>query len=41
MDLEASLYGELIEPVNGSFKVPDGPGLGREPDPNVIKTYGA
>ena len=26
MDLEASLYGELIDPVNGAFAVPDGPG---------------
>jgi L-alanine-DL-glutamate epimerase-like enolase superfamily enzyme len=39
MDLEASLYGELIEPVNGAFAVPQGPGLGRDPDPEVIKTY--
>jgi L-alanine-DL-glutamate epimerase-like enolase superfamily enzyme len=41
MDLEASLYGELIEPVNGAFAVPQGPGLGRDPDPHVIKTYAA
>ena len=41
MDLEASLYGELIEPVNGAFAVPQGPGLGRDPDPDVIKTYAA
>jgi D-galactarolactone cycloisomerase len=41
MDLEASLYGEVIEPVNGAFAVPQGPGLGRDPDPDVIKTYAA
>jgi L-alanine-DL-glutamate epimerase-like enolase superfamily enzyme len=41
MDLEASLYGKLIDPLNGAFTVPDGPGLGRDPDPDVIKTYGA
>jgi hypothetical protein len=41
MDVEASLYGELINPVKGAFAVPDGPGLGRDPDPDVIKTYGA
>jgi L-alanine-DL-glutamate epimerase-like enolase superfamily enzyme len=41
MDLEASLYGDLITPVEGGFVVPDGPGLGRDPDPDVIKTYGA
>ena len=39
MDLEANLYGELIDPVNGAFAVPQGPGLGRDPDPDVIKTY--
>jgi L-alanine-DL-glutamate epimerase-like enolase superfamily enzyme len=39
MDLEASLYGDAIEAVDGTFKVPNGPGLGREPDPDVIKTY--
>ena len=41
MDIEASLYGELINPVNGAFAVPQGPGLGRDPDPDVIKTYSA
>jgi len=41
MTLEASLYGKLIDPVNGAFAVPDGPGLGRDPDPDVIKTYAA
>jgi L-alanine-DL-glutamate epimerase-like enolase superfamily enzyme len=40
MDLEASLYGELVTPVKGGFVVPTGPGLGRDPDPDVIKTYG-
>jgi D-galactarolactone cycloisomerase len=39
MDLEASLYGELVTPVKGSFVLPTGPGLGRDPDPDVIKTY--
>ncbi len=41
MDLEASLYGKLIDPVNGAFAVPQGPGLGPDPDPDVIKTYAA
>ena len=27
MDLEASLYGELVMPVDGGFVVPNGPGL--------------
>jgi L-alanine-DL-glutamate epimerase-like enolase superfamily enzyme len=41
MDLEASLYGDLVTPVKGSFAVPTGPGLGRDPDPDVLKTYAA
>lgn len=41
MDLEASLYGELVTPVKGRFVVPTGPGLGCDPDPDVIKTYEA
>ena len=39
LKLEASLYGDAIDPVRGKFAVPMGPGLGREPDPEVIKTY--
>lgn len=41
MDAEASLFGKLIDPVNGAFAVPQGPGLGCDPDPDVIKTYAA
>jgi len=39
LKLEASLYGDLIDPVRGKFRLPDGPGLGREPDAAVIKAY--
>ena len=39
VDLEASLYGDLIDAVDGRFRVPDGPGLGAEPDRDVIATY--
>lgn len=39
VDHEASLYGDLIDPVNGNFHVPDEPGLGADPDLDVIKTY--
>lgn len=39
VDLEASLYGDLIDAVDGDFRVPNGPGLGVEPDPNVIASY--
>ena len=36
---EASLYGDCIDPVDGAFRIPGGPGLGVEPDPDVIKEY--
>ncbi|HUK08598.1 MAG TPA: mandelate racemase/muconate lactonizing enzyme family protein [Stellaceae bacterium] len=39
LKLEASLYGDLIDPVRGKFHLPDGLGLGREPDAAVIKAY--
>ena len=39
MDHEAYLYPDHVYPDNGHFKVPDGPGLGLEPDENVIKDY--
>ena len=39
VDLEASLYGDLIDAVDGNFRVPDGPGLGVEPDADVIESY--
>lgn len=39
VDLEASLYGALVDGVQGSFRVPDGPGLGVEPDADVIEAY--
>lgn len=39
VDLEASLYGDLIDPVDGGFRVPQEPGLGADPDPDVIKDY--
>lgn len=38
--LEASLFGDLITPdANGLYRVPDGPGLGADPDPDVIRDY--
>ncbi|MDJ0956269.1 MAG: mandelate racemase/muconate lactonizing enzyme family protein [Arenicellales bacterium] len=39
VDHEASLYGNFIHPTDGRFRVPCEPGLGAEPDPDVIKTY--
>ena len=35
-DLEAQLYG-LVSPKNGKIKVPEGPGLGFDPDPKIIR----
>lgn len=39
MTLESSLYGDHINPVNGEFAVPQGPGLGAEPDPDFMRDY--
>jgi L-alanine-DL-glutamate epimerase-like enolase superfamily enzyme len=36
---EACLYGAAIAPRGGLFRLPEGPGLGAEPDPDVIKDY--
>jgi D-galactarolactone cycloisomerase len=41
VDLEASLYGNFINPVNGHYTLPTGPGLGVEPDQQVINKYRA
>jgi L-alanine-DL-glutamate epimerase-like enolase superfamily enzyme len=38
---EASLYGAALAPVRGELPVPQGPGLGAEPDPGVIRRYRA
>ncbi|MEE3286974.1 MAG: mandelate racemase/muconate lactonizing enzyme family protein [Pseudomonadota bacterium] len=39
MDLEGSLYGSAIDPVDGELEVPQGAGLGLEPDPGVIRDF--
>jgi len=38
-DLEAQLYGDAIVPRNGRIAVPQGPGLGLEPNPDVLRDY--
>jgi L-alanine-DL-glutamate epimerase-like enolase superfamily enzyme len=38
-DLEAQLYGDAIIPKNGALAVPRGPGLGLEPDTDVIREF--
>jgi L-alanine-DL-glutamate epimerase-like enolase superfamily enzyme len=38
-DLEATIYGDALTPKGGRISVPQGPGLGIDPDPDVISTY--
>ena len=38
-ELEASLYGGAFRAQDGRVAVPQGPGLGIDPDPDVISTY--
>jgi L-alanine-DL-glutamate epimerase-like enolase superfamily enzyme len=40
-DLEARLYGDQAIPQNGSIAVPQAPGLGFDPDPEIIRRYRA
>lgn len=37
VDIEASLFGGMIEAADGRMRIPDGPGLGGDPDPDVIR----
>jgi L-alanine-DL-glutamate epimerase-like enolase superfamily enzyme len=38
-DLEATLYGDALAPTDGRVFVPQGPGLGMDPDPDVVSAY--
>ena len=38
-DLEAHIYSGALAPANGRISVPPGPGLGIDPDPDVIRDY--
>ncbi len=38
-DLDASPFGQAIEPVNGILPVPAAPGLGADPDPHVMREF--
>jgi L-alanine-DL-glutamate epimerase-like enolase superfamily enzyme len=38
-DLEARLYGERFVPKGGTIEVPQGPGLGADPDIEVVQRY--
>lgn len=37
--METDLYGGLTRADGGAFELPDGPGLGVEPDPDVLASY--
>ena len=39
LDLEAHVFGDALQPERGRIKVPQGPGLGIDPDPEVISSY--
>jgi L-alanine-DL-glutamate epimerase-like enolase superfamily enzyme len=39
-DLEAQIYDDALTLREGRIRVPQGPGLGVEPDPDVIRAYG-
>jgi D-galactarolactone cycloisomerase len=39
VDLEAHPYHELVLATEGRVRVPDGPGLGRDPDMDVLRRY--
>ena len=39
IDLEASPYHDLVVAKDGRVTVPDGPGLGRDPDMAVLRRY--
>jgi L-alanine-DL-glutamate epimerase-like enolase superfamily enzyme len=38
-DLEAQIYGGALTPKRGRILVPQNPGLGLEPDPEVMRAY--
>ena len=39
LSLEASIYGEWINPTEGAFDLPTAPGLGFTPDLDVLREY--
>ena len=40
-DLETTLYGDAILPRNGRIIIPQGPGLGYDPNPAVLSEFGS
>ncbi len=41
VELDARLFGDLVDPVAGCMRVPQGPGLGLDPDPAVVARFRA
>ncbi len=41
LDLEAYPVGDMVDPVNGHFRLPEAPGLGADVDSGVLKDFGA
>jgi len=41
LQTDASLYGEMLAPRRGDLGVPQAPGLGADPDPEVIRRFAA
>jgi L-alanine-DL-glutamate epimerase-like enolase superfamily enzyme len=39
VDLEASPFGDWVDIKDGTMRVPQGPGLGADPDPALIARY--
>ena len=39
MELGASPLGDAVKPKNGEIAVPQGPGLGCDPDPEILEKY--
>ena len=39
LQVEAALYGDLLAPERGELKVPQEPGLGADPDQEVVRRY--
>jgi D-galactarolactone cycloisomerase len=39
VDLEANPYHDLFDVKDGRVSIPDGPGLGRDPDPEILRRY--
>ena len=37
--LAAQIYGDALTPQDGRIQVPQGPGLGLDPDPGVLRAY--